>query len=108
MKTAQMIALTVVIGAFATSSLVFDRKILAVLAFVLLLGLVLVVRRDAWPWWLPSAMFASIGISHLIALWWLRSKGSASHSALETFGPGYLLMAAGYFLHGLWHRKTHA
>jgi uncharacterized protein involved in response to NO len=107
MKTAQMIALTVIIGAFATSGLIFDRKILDAVAFVLLLGLVLVVRRDDRPWWLPSAMFASIGASHLIALWWLRSKGSASHPVLETFGPGYLLMAAGYFLHGLWHRKIH-
>jgi hypothetical protein len=108
MKTAQMIALTVVIGAVATASIIFDRKILGVLAFVLLLGLVLVVRRNDRPWWQLSAMFASIGASHLIALWWLQSKDSASHPALETFGPGYLLMAVGYFLHGLWHRKTHA
>lgn len=107
MKKAQMIALTFVIGAFATSSLIFDHKILGVVAFVFLLGLVLVVRRDARPWWLPSAMFASIGASHLVALWWLRSKGSSLHPALATFGPGYLLMAAGYFLHGLWHQKTH-
>ena len=108
MKRAEMIVLTIVIGAFATSSLVFDRKILGVVAFVLLLGLVLMVRRDVRPWWLPSAMFAAIGVSHLIALWWLRSKGAASRPALETFDPGYLLIAAAYFLHGLRHRKTHA
>ncbi|MFZ1917690.1 MAG: hypothetical protein WAU58_08970 [Terriglobales bacterium] len=106
MKTVQMIALTLVIGAFATSSLIFDRKILGIVAFVLLLGLVWMVRESR-PWWLPSAMFAALGASHLVALWWLRSKGSASDPALETFGPGYLLMAAGYFLYRLWHRKTH-
>jgi len=110
MRTALIVALIIVIALFATASIVLDRKLLDVFAFGLMLLLALTLRRLGRPWWLPSLLFALLGASHLLAIWWLRFKGSSSASspALETFGPGYLLMAALFFLRGLWPGKTHA
>jgi hypothetical protein len=39
-----------------------------------------------------------MGVSHLLASWWLRSQGRPSNAALETFLHGYLLMAAWYLV----------
>jgi len=36
----------------------------------------------------------------------LRSQGRPSNAALETFGPGYLLMAAWYLMRKRWFGKA--
>jgi hypothetical protein len=47
-----------------------------------------------------------MGVSHLLASWWLRSQGRPSSAALETFGPGYRLMAAWYLVRKRWFGKA--
>ena len=98
MTTALAIPLSAGVGIFATLALLSQGRWLQVFA----LGLALLQAGVAWkysrPWWLPTSVFGMMGVSHLLASWWLRSQGHLASPALDTFGPGYLLMAAFYFV----------
>ena len=106
MKAALAITLSVGVGAFATLPFLLHGHLLQTLAF----GMALLLAGIAWKysrsWWLPASFFGMIGISHLFAGWWLRSQGHPSTPALETFGPGYLLIAAWYLLRKRWFGKA--
>lgn len=98
MKTALAITLSAGVGLFATLALLSQGHLLQILAFGLALVLAGAVWKSGGPWWLPTFMFALMGVSHLLASWWLRSQGHPTSNALDTFGPGYLLIAALYFV----------
>jgi hypothetical protein len=89
MKTALAITLSAGVGIFATLDFLSPSRLLQGLA----LGLALAQAGLAWKysrtWWLPTSIFAMLGVSHLLANWWLLSQGWPSNIALETFGPGY-------------------
>jgi hypothetical protein len=106
MKTALAITLSAGVGIFATLALLSQGHWRQVLA----LGLAWLQAGVAWkysrPWWLPTSILGMMGVSHLLASWWLRSQGRPSNAALETFGPGYLLMAAWYLVRKRWLGKA--
>jgi hypothetical protein len=100
MKTSLIVALVLAIAVFATSSVILDRLLLDVFAFLLMLLLVLILRRSGRPWWLPSLLFAFLGASHLLAIWWLRLKGNLrqrrprSRRSVPDIVDGGLLLSA--------------
>jgi hypothetical protein len=106
MKTALAITLSAGVGMFATLALLSPGHLLEVLAFGLALLLASVAWKYSRPWWLPTSIFGMTGVSHLLASWWLRSQGRPSSAALQTFGPGDLLMAAWYLVRKRWFGKT--
>jgi len=106
MKTALAITLSAGVGIFATLALLSPSHLLQVLALGLALLLAGVARKYSRPWWLPTSIFGMTGVSHLLASWWLRSQGQPSYAALESFGPGYLLMATWYLVRKRWFGKT--
>lgn len=87
----------VILGAAAgvISTLAFVRHNEWLLLSALLL--IAIIRVISWrlgqPTWVAAMAFALVGLSQISGAWWLRSRGQAPSSALETFGSGFLVLA---------------
>lgn len=106
MRTMFTVVLAVIAPILATLAMVSDRKYYW-LAFALLVLLAFTVQRPP-SWWVGSLVFGMLGSAHLLARWWLRAHNSPAGSALDTFGPGYLVMAVLFYVRHRWFRKSHA
>jgi hypothetical protein len=99
-RAAIIIVLAANASMFSTLAILVDNNWFLVLTFSTLLVLALVLWKFARPWWLGTVLFGFMGVSHLLAKWWLRSRALASSPALDIFGPGFLVLAIFYFLQG--------
>lgn len=106
MKTVLAITLSAGVGIFASLALLSQGHLLQVLALGLALSQAGLAWRYSRTWWLPTSIFGMLGVSHLLANWWLLSHGRPSNIALETFGSGYVFMAAWYFVRKRWFGKA--
>ncbi len=112
MKTVSTVALATAAAILGTWSILFDHQLLYGFTFALMLSIALILWKSRQPWWMPTLFFGLLGAGHLVAILWLRSQGqwrlSPASPALETFGPGYLLMAAFFFARERWFSKAHS
>jgi hypothetical protein len=101
MKVALTVALAIVVAVSTTILLPVNSDRL-LYGGALALGAVIVFSsRKFWqPWWSPAPSFSLMGTCHLIALWLFPSKAYSSGAgpAFETLGPGYILMAAYFYI----------
>jgi hypothetical protein len=103
MKTAIVIIGGAAAGVISTLAFVRHNEWLLLPALLLIAIIGVISWRLGRPNWIAAMVFALVGFSQLLGAWWLRSRGQASSSALETFGPGFLAMGIYFFIK---HRLT--
>jgi hypothetical protein len=96
------------IAVLGTAALFLPHRTAYIAASVLIITLGLASWKLGRPNWLAALVFGCLGAAHLIALWALRSRAEAAGAvpALETFGPGYLLITAIHLIRGRWFNKV--
>jgi hypothetical protein len=101
MRTALLIVFVASVAVFSTLLLLVDNNKLEYIGLLALIVMVtLAFRKSGLPWWAVSLMFGLMGTCHLIALWALypRAHAAGAVPAFESFGPGYLVMAAFFYV----------
>lgn len=73
-----------------------NRFFFSLIPILAIIGVIL--WRVIRPWWIGSVLFGFVGISQLLAKFWLRLHGRPSEPALDTFGPGFIVMAVFFLL----------
>lgn len=97
-----LVVLAAGVSVFGTLPFVLHSDWFYLPALVLTAALAVILWKVTRPWWIGSVLFGFMGISQLIARFWLRARVGHSEPALDTFGPGFLVMAVFYFF---WNRR---
>jgi hypothetical protein len=110
-RTALLIVFAASFAVFSTLLLPVDNDKLkygGLLAFIVMVALTF--RKSGLPWWVASLMFGLAGVCHLIALWALYPPAHAAGAvpAFESFGPGYLVMGAFFYVRHRWIGRARA
>ena len=109
MKTAIVTMVGAAAGVISTLAFVRHDEWLLLVALLLIAIIGVISWRLGRPSWIPAMVFVLMGLSQLLGAWWLRSRGQASSSALETFGPGFLAIGIYFFIkHRLATKATSA